>query len=266
MMFFSSDPNWHPKSRKFSQRKEGKGTQGQKSSNLREKKFKPRIEQLLKHLPSASSNSNKSAYDTNEEIDYNSAGISHYSCAESASIDWILDTAGKGPYDLSHINLPNGNTASIAVVGNVELVNDIVLTKTLMVPEFKFNLLYVSKLLRDNNCVAIFYPELCLIQNCATKTLKHIDKERRGLYYFIKVTMVELDTRVLQLSDKLLDRALSVMLRYIMKLKSEGKGSNMYSAIAAGTVQVLLPIQGSNLYSAGTPYIVRFSLCRAPKR
>ena len=51
------------------------------------------IDPLQKLLPSASSTSNKSSsYDTNEEIDYNFAGITYCSCAESTSAAWILDT------------------------------------------------------------------------------------------------------------------------------------------------------------------------------
>ena len=94
-------------------------------------------------------------------------------------------------------------------MGHVELVNDIVLANTLVVLEFKFNLLSVSKLTRDNNCVAVFYAELCLIHDCATKTLKGIGKERGGLYHYLKEPVAELDNKVLQLSHKLLDNALS---------------------------------------------------------
>ena len=111
------------------------------------------IEQLLKHLPSATSNFNKSSYDIDEEIDYNFASIAYSSYAESASTDWILDIgatdhmiskitklkAHQNAQDRSRINLPNSNTASITAVGNVELVNYIALTNTLVVPEFKFN-------------------------------------------------------------------------------------------------------------------------------
>ena len=50
------------------------------------------IEQLLKVLPSASSNSNKSSYDTDEESDYNFTEVVYCSYAGSASTEWILDT------------------------------------------------------------------------------------------------------------------------------------------------------------------------------
>jgi len=44
------------------------------------------------------------------------------------------------------------------------LANGLVLAHTLAVPVFKFNLLSVSKLTQDNDCLFVFYPDICLIQ------------------------------------------------------------------------------------------------------
>jgi len=77
-----------------------------------------------------------------------------------------------------HINLPNENTTSITVVGAIRLAHDLVLNDTLIVPEFKFNLLSVSELIRDNNCVAVFYPQVCLIEDYATKTLRAVGRRQ----------------------------------------------------------------------------------------
>jgi len=181
------------------------------------------IEQLLKLLPSAHSTSNKtSSYDIDEEIDYNFAGIAYCSCAKTTSAAWILDTGAtdhmtpsnsklhtcKLTQERSHIKLPNGNTASIAAIGNIRLAHDLVLNDTLLVPKFKFNLLSVSKLTRDNNCVAIFYPQVCLIQDCATKTLKAIGKEAGGLYHLLEVPAAHLSAEAIAICNNLVTSAL----------------------------------------------------------
>lgn len=112
--------------------------------------------------------------------------------------------------DISHINLQNCTIASLTAVVNVELVNHIVLTDTVVVLEFQFTLLSVSKLIRDNNCIAVFYPELCLIHGCATKTLKGIGKERGGrLYHFLEVPVAELDSKVIDIGNKPLDKVVN---------------------------------------------------------
>jgi len=109
----------------------------------------------------------------------------------------------------SHINFPNGNITSITAIGNIKLIHDLVLNDTLVVPDFKFNLLSVSKLTRDNNCVAVFYPELCLIQDCATKTLKAFGKEASGLYHLLEIPVTKMDTKIIAISNKLLNNVVS---------------------------------------------------------
>ena len=52
-------------------------------------------------------------------------------------------------------------------MGDVQLCNDLILKEILVVPAFKYNLLSISKLCKDSNCVAIFHDEICLLQDCA---------------------------------------------------------------------------------------------------
>ena len=111
--------------------------------------------------------------------------------------------------DRSHINLPNGNTTSITAIGNIRLEHDLVLSDTLVVPEFKFNLLSVSKLTRDNNCMAVFNPQMCLIQDYATKTLKAAGKEAGGLYHLIEEPVTKLDTEATAICNTVLNNALN---------------------------------------------------------
>lgn len=88
---------------------------------------------------------------------------------------WIVDTGASDhitPYahllqDVkpfkSILHLPNGATADVNLVGTVKLSSDIILTNVLYVPSFAYNLLSISKFLRDNNCTATFTSECCTI-------------------------------------------------------------------------------------------------------
>ncbi|KAJ8424274.1 hypothetical protein Cgig2_004696 [Carnegiea gigantea] len=89
--------------------------------------------------------------------------------------------------------------ANQAEYGNVHLCNGLVLKNTLVVPTFKYNLLSVSKLCKDNNCLAIFHEEICLFQDCATWKVKRVGALREGLYYlvnspFTKVSQLQFST------------------------------------------------------------------------
>ena len=52
----------------------------------------------------------------------------------------------------------------------------------LCVPEFKFNQLSVSKMTRELNCCALFFPEFCLFQDLLAGKVKEIGREEYGLY------------------------------------------------------------------------------------
>lgn len=51
-------------------------------------------------------------------------------------------------------------------------------------PDFKFNLLFVSRLTADNNCVFKFLDNSCVIQNFSTETILGIDNQINGMYCF----------------------------------------------------------------------------------
>ena len=56
------------------------------------------------------------------------------------------------------------------------------LENVLFIPDFKYNLLSVSKITRELNCFVSFYPGFCLFQDLTSGTLKGIGKESDGLY------------------------------------------------------------------------------------
>lgn len=57
------------------------------------------------------------------------------------------------------------------------------LNEVLYIPSFKYNLLSVPKLTKDNNCIVIFYPTLCIIQDLDTKKILGIGRRNQGLYF-----------------------------------------------------------------------------------
>lgn len=90
--------------------------------------------------------------------------------------DWIVDTgandhmAGKGAhlYDKvsyagtnGNVQLPDGNKTSVTQSGSISLTLTIVLHNVLFVPTFHFNLLSVSKFIKDRHCFVVFHPKFC---------------------------------------------------------------------------------------------------------
>ncbi|KAL2933741.1 Retrovirus-related Pol polyprotein from transposon TNT 1-94, partial [Bienertia sinuspersici] len=204
-------PKWHAKSRRFQQTKDkdqvagGKGNKGKNvqkmaaSVNTQEENVSlttQQIEKLLKLLPPESKTS-KSGYDTEEEMDTNFAGM--ISCYNVSSVvnKWILDSGASdhmvSSCDLfehyiitpnnAKINLPNGKTAAITHVGTVLLNCGLTLKNVLCVPEFKHNLLCVSKLAQDNDCEFKFTSKLCLIQDSQSQITRAVGKAKNGIYY-----------------------------------------------------------------------------------
>ena len=137
-----------------------------------------------------------------------------YSCAAAESNEWILDTGATDHMTpltnastnlisqaiKPHIKLPNGTVAEIELVGNIVMANGFQLIDVLVVPDFHFNLLSISKLTRDMNCVALFHPEFCLIQDCATMEIKGLGKQRGGLHYLLEMSPETLSSKQFDLS------------------------------------------------------------------
>ena len=86
-----------------------------------------------------------------------------------------------------HIKLPNGSFKSVTYAGQVQLDSKIVLYNVLYVPDFKFSLISVNKLLIDLQLDALFTLDTCTFQDPSTKlpvAVAHVD---HGLYQFRSV-------------------------------------------------------------------------------
>jgi len=92
--------------------------------------------------------------------------------------------------------LPTGELSEITHIGSVTLESGLILKDALLVPIFKYNLLSAPKLAKDNKCIAIFYPTLCIIQDLATKRILGIGKEHRGLYFLMNKSLEQMDSKL----------------------------------------------------------------------
>ncbi|CAM8949458.1 unnamed protein product [Rhodiola kirilowii] len=80
------------------------------------------------------------------------------------------------------IILPNGETVCVQQSGTCHLSNGLVLYGVLLVPEFRVNLLSVSKLINDSQCKVVFADTTCIIQDLQSKTILEIGETTDGLY------------------------------------------------------------------------------------
>ena len=69
-------------------------------------------------------------------------------------------------------------------IGRVIISETLTLNQVLLVPKLSCNLLSISKLTRDLNCVAKFSSSHCLFQDLASRMMIGNAKESKGLYWF----------------------------------------------------------------------------------
>lgn len=62
------------------------------------------------------------------------------------------------------VTLPNGSEVPITHTGVIHITDALVLHNVLHVPDFHFNLISVSSLLRTLFCSAHFFADVCLLQ------------------------------------------------------------------------------------------------------
>lgn len=91
--------------------------------------------------------------------------------------DWIIDSGASNhmtsTIDLlsnitsldssSSVHLSNGNLAKITHTGSANILKNCRISDVLHVPHFKYNLLSVSKLTKELQCLAAFFPDLCVL-------------------------------------------------------------------------------------------------------
>ncbi|GJY18649.1 retrovirus-related pol polyprotein from transposon TNT 1-94 [Tanacetum coccineum] len=66
----------------------------------------------------------------------------------------------------------------------------------LCVPTFKFSLLSVPKLTKENNYVAIFFPNFCVNQDLRRRKVEGLGRKIRGLYHLLIVPIDKVDAKL----------------------------------------------------------------------
>jgi len=231
-------PHWHPKAKKFPQKRNDKAqaykvkTKGfnggklvanaetnraQSADTSLTQTHIEQLQQLLKLLPQPQGNKQCDA-ETDEELDTNFTGMILCTHAAFNKSEWILDSGVtdhmtynteplsdiKVLHEKSKTALPNGNSSEISSIGKVKLSAEIELQDVLYVPVFKYNLLSIPKLTRDSNCVVIFHPKFCIIQDYVNNKILEIGGEHGGLYYLKGQPLNGVDSRMETIIQSLL--------------------------------------------------------------
>ncbi|CAL1357037.1 unnamed protein product [Linum trigynum] len=94
---------------------------------------------------------------------------------------WLDNIDRSGSH--SPVRIPNGRYIPVEGVGSVQLNDRLILRRVLYVPDFKCNLLSVSRLTQDNAIALLFLADFCIIQDSRSKTVIGLGRLRDGLYY-----------------------------------------------------------------------------------
>lgn len=130
----------------------------------------------------------------------NSSELSGITCLSLLnSNDWIVDSGAsdhmcfsldrfcfyKSINKLGHqITIPDGRKISVKYMGTVKLQNGVFLQNVLYVPQFRFNLISVNKLISDLKCKLTFETDGCYVQGSLMKKPWLLGKHKSGLYIF----------------------------------------------------------------------------------
>ncbi|XP_019240116.1 PREDICTED: uncharacterized protein LOC109220107 [Nicotiana attenuata] len=80
------------------------------------------------------------------------------------------------------VQVPTGSKCSVTHKGNASILGGCELKDVLYVPDFKFNLLLVSKLTKELWCCALFFPDFCVLKGLYNGKVMGIGRENCGLY------------------------------------------------------------------------------------
>nr|GEX58620.1 cysteine-rich RLK (receptor-like protein kinase) 8 [Tanacetum cinerariifolium] len=147
---------------------------------------------------------------TDDELEFVAGMICLNVATNNALFYWRLDTGATDymtPYcrDMTNakileilpkITLPNRDSSEITQIGQVRLQNGIVLKDALCVPTLKFSILFVPKLTKDNNCVAILFPNFCVIQDLGTRKVQGLGRKIGGMHHLLNVPIDHLDAKL----------------------------------------------------------------------
>ncbi|CAM8888286.1 unnamed protein product [Rhodiola kirilowii] len=134
--------------------------------------------------------------DKKEDNQFTMAGISCLTTTKISIDTWILDS-GATDHITSHMHLlhdvktlqipyevlmPNGSTASVTHIGSCHINQQLTIHDVLLVPDFKFNLLSIGKLVTTSQCTAQFIANQCHVQDQVTHNVQVTGDLIDGLY------------------------------------------------------------------------------------
>ncbi|CAN1765799.1 hypothetical protein LINPERHAP1_LOCUS9737 [Linum perenne] len=109
---------------------------------------------------------------------------------------WILDTGASDHITCSrryftsskpvfgvNVYLPDSSSVSVSHIGTAKLPNGLVIYDVLLVPNFHFNLVSISKLTNDLPVSLSFHSDKCHIQDLMTSKMIGLATQVKGLYH-----------------------------------------------------------------------------------
>lgn len=102
-----------------------------------------------------------------------------------SKIDMITKDSLRKTDSSKQVCLPNGDTAHVTHIGSCCISPRSIITYVLHLPEFKYNLMSVSKVTRELGCSVTFFPHFCVFQELYSGKVQEIGKENRGLYLLL---------------------------------------------------------------------------------
>lgn len=155
------------------------------------------VNQILQLIPQ-----NTTAY-----AQANAAGMASLLSINRHDNTWILDTGATN--HMTHnknwlskiqkagnarVQLPNGKFYNVESIGHYKFLDNKALDNVLHIPNFKFNLLLVSKLTKDLSCYVIFFPKFVILQDLLSgKVLGNVENHQGFICLilcFIRMTML----------------------------------------------------------------------------
>ena len=89
------------------------------------------------------------------------------------------------------VKIAEGTLSSVAGKGSIRIFESITLNPVLHVPNLSYNLLFISQLTKQSNCLAKFLPSHCVFQDLLLGKTIGSAKECEGLYYLTKLMCVD---------------------------------------------------------------------------
>lgn len=99
-----------------------------------------------------------------------------------ASLHVYIDYVELSRANMRKVLLPTGETSMITHLGSSSILNGLLIKNVLYVPQFRYNLLAVSKLTKDVGFFISFYPDCCVFQDIFNGNVKVISRVEHRLY------------------------------------------------------------------------------------